>query len=98
LRKLKSKKVEKNKKFVEEGKLVGKITHYFSKIEVAVVELSDSLKVGDKIRIVGKDIDFIQEIDSMEVNHKKIQEAKAGEKIGLKVIQKVKEGCQVYKL
>jgi len=83
---------------VEEGKLIGKITHYFSKIGVAVVELSDTLKIGDKIRIVGKDIDFTQEVDSMEIAHKKIQEAKAGEKVGLKVIQKVKEGCQVYKL
>ena len=83
---------------MEEGKLVGKITHYFSKIGVAVVELSDTLKVGDKIRIVGKDVDFTQEVESMEIEHQKIQEAKAGEKVGLKVNQKVKEGCQVYKL
>jgi putative protease len=83
---------------VEEGKLIGKITHYFSKIGVAVIELSDNLRIGDKIRIVGKDADFIQEVDSMEVDHQKIQEAKAGDKVGLKVVGKAREGCKVYKL
>jgi len=83
---------------MEEGKLVGKIVHYFSKIGVAVVELCDTLKVGDKIKIVGKDVDFTQEVESMEVDHKKVQEAKAGEKVGMKVSQKVKEGFEVYKL
>jgi putative protease len=83
---------------VEEGKLIGKITHYFSKIGVAVIELSDNLRIGDKIRIVGKDADFTQEVDSMEVDHQKIQEAKAGDKVGLKVVGKAREGCKVYKL
>jgi len=83
---------------MEEGKLVGKITHYFSKIGVAVVDLCDTLKVGDKIRILGKGIDFTQEVESMEVDHKKIQEAKAREKIGMEVNQRVKEDCEVYKL
>lgn len=83
---------------MEEGKLIGKITHYFSKIGVAVIELSDNLRIGDKIRIVGKDADFTQEVDSMEVDHQKIQEAKAGDKVGLKVVGKAREGCKVYKL
>jgi len=82
----------------EEGKLIGKVTHYFSKIEVAVIELSDSLKVGDTIRIVGGVTDFNQTVESMEVEHKKVEEAKAGESIGLKVSQKVREGYKVFKL
>ena len=49
----------------EEEQLIGKVTHYFSKIGVAVVELSGSLKVGDTIRIVGGDTDFSQTIESM---------------------------------
>ena len=81
-----------------EGKLIGKITHYFSKIEVAVIELSDSLKVGDTIRITGGAKDFNQTVDSMEVEHQKVQEAKEGDSVGLKVDQKVKEGYKVYKL
>jgi len=82
----------------EEGKLIGKVTHYFSKIGVAVIELSDTLKVGDTIRIVGGITDFTQTIDSMEIEHKKVEEAKKGDSIGLKVSQKVREGYKVYKV
>ena len=82
----------------EEGKLIGEVTHYFSKIEVAIIKLSDSLRVGDTIRIVGGEVDFSQTVGSMEVEHKKVDEAKAGETIGLKVDQKVREGYKVYKL
>ncbi|PIP24955.1 MAG: hypothetical protein COX34_01415 [Candidatus Nealsonbacteria bacterium CG23_combo_of_CG06-09_8_20_14_all_36_12] len=83
---------------IQEGKLIGKITHYFGKIGVAVIELSDTLKVGDTIRIVGGATDFTQTVDSMEVEHQKVQEAKAGESIGLKVNEKIREGYSVYKL
>lgn len=82
----------------EEGKLIGKIAHYFGNIEVAVIELSDTIKVGDNIRIVGGETDFTQIIDSMEVEHKKVEEAKKGDSVGLKVGQKVREGYKVYKL
>jgi len=82
----------------EEGKLIGKVTHYFSKIGVAVIELSDTLKVGDTIRIVGGQTDFNQMIESMEIEHEKVQEAKAGDSIGLKISQKVREGYKVYKV
>lgn len=82
----------------EEGKLIGKITHYFSKIGVAVIELSDILKVGDNIRIVGGAIDFTQAVDSIEIEHEKVKEAKAGDSVGLKVNQKVREGYKVYKV
>jgi len=83
---------------MEEEKLIGKITHYFSKIGVAVVELSDELKVGDTIKIVGPNTEFTQVVESMEIEHKKVDVAKAGDLVGLKVGQKVKEGYKVYKL
>lgn len=82
----------------EEGKLIGKIAHYFSKIEVAVIELSDALKVGDTIRIVGGATDFNQTVDSMEIEHEKVKEGKSGDSVGLKVGQKVREGYKVYKI
>ncbi|MFQ6049431.1 MAG: U32 family peptidase C-terminal domain-containing protein [Candidatus Paceibacterales bacterium] len=82
----------------EEGKLIGKVTHYFSKIGVAVIELSDNLRVGDDIKIVGGETDFTQTVESMEMEHEKIEKAKAGDSIGLKVSQKVREGYKVYKL
>lgn len=82
----------------EEGKLIGKITHYFGKIGVAVIQLEDNLKVGERIKIVGGNSAFEQTVESMEIDHKKIEEAKAGNSVGLKVLQKVKEGYKVYKL
>jgi len=83
---------------IEEGKLVGKITHYFGNIEVAVIELLDTLKVGDSIRVVGGETDFTQTVESMEIEHQKVETAKKGESIGLKVSEKVREGYKVYKI
>ena len=81
----------------EEGKLIGKVTHYFSKIGVAIVELSDTLKAGDTIRIVGGETDFDQAVESMEVERQKVKEAKSGDSIGLKIDQKVRSGYRIYK-
>jgi putative protease len=83
---------------MEGGKLIGKVTHYFGKIGVAVIKLEDTLKVGDTIRIVGGQTDFTQTVESMEIEHQKVNEAKAGQSVGLKVAQKVREGYKVYKL
>lgn len=81
-----------------EGKLIGKITHYFGNIDVGVIKLSDKLKVGDNIRIIGGETDFTQAVESMEVDHEKIKEAKKGNSVGLKVDEKVHEGYKVYKV
>ena len=83
----------------KEGKLIGRVTHYFGNIGVAVIELEDKLKVGETIRIVGgEDTDFEQKVDSMEFEHEKIQEAKKSDSIGMKVGQKVREDYKVYKV
>ena len=84
---------------IEGGKLIGEISHYFGNIGVGVIKLSAPLAVGDTIRIIGGEgTDFEQTIDSMEVEHQKIQKAKKGESVGLKVGQKVREGYKVYKM
>ena len=82
----------------EEGKLIGKVTHYFSHISVAVIELSENLKVGETIRIVGGETDFNQIVDSMEIEHEKVKVAKPGDSVGTKVDQKVRDGYKVYKV
>ena len=82
----------------EEGKLIGKISHYFGNISVAVVDLSDTLKVGDNIRITGGETDFTQAVTSMEVDHKKVDSAKKGDSVGFKVDQKVRDDYKVYKI
>ena len=82
----------------KEGKLIGEISHYFGNIGVAVIDLTDKLKEGDNIRIVGGETDFIQEVESMEAEKQKVKEAKKGDSVGLKVVQKVREGYKVYKV
>jgi len=83
---------------VAEKKLIGRITHYFSKISVAVVELSDDIAVGDKIRMEGATTSFEQVIDSMEIDNKKVETATAGRSIGLKVKERVRLHDGVYKI
>lgn len=82
----------------QEGKLIGQVIHYFSNIGVAVIKLSDSLVKGDTIRIVGgEETDFEQSVESMEIEHEKIDKAKKGDEVGLKIKEKVREGYKVYK-
>jgi putative protease len=82
---------------MSEKKEIGKITHYFSKIGVAVVELTGSLSVGDTILISGAHTDFEQEIKSMQIEHDSIEKAGKGQSVGMKVAQKVREGDVVLK-
>lgn len=81
-----------------ERQAIGKIIHFYPKISVAVVELSKQLKVGDRIAVEGKANSFEQSVESMQVEHKNVEKAKAGDSIGLKVADHVKEGDTVYKL
>jgi len=78
---------------------VGRITHYFSKINVGVLELSKGkLQVGDTIHIKGHTTDFYQKIESMQVEHKPVDAAEPGEPAGLKVEGAVRENDLVFKV
>jgi putative protease len=79
-----------------EEKLVGKIVHYFGKIQVAIIELTGELKIGDKVHIKGHSTDFEQDITSMQIDHANVEKAKKGDAIGIKVDQKVREEDEVY--
>jgi len=75
---------------------VGKITHYFDKIQVATVKLVSDLKVGDKIAVIGKTTGIIySEIKSLEVKNKPVSKAKKGDEVGIK-IKKVRKNDEVY--
>jgi putative protease len=76
---------------------VGRITHFFSKISVAVIELKAPLNVGDTIVVKGPTTDFEQVVDSMQIEHENVAKAEAGQSIGLKVVQRVRETDMVYK-
>ena len=77
-------------------KKIGVIKHYYSNIGVAVVDLTGTLKVGDEIHIKGTATDFTVKVDSMQIEHKNVKEAKKGQSIGLKVPEKVRESDIVY--
>ncbi len=78
---------------------IGRITHYFSKIGVAVIEItSGSLKIGETIHIKGHTSDFTQTVDSMQEEHEPIEEAKAGMSVGMKVKEAVREGDKIFKV
>jgi len=81
----------------EELEEVGKVAHFFTKISVAVVELKAPVKVGDKLVIRGPTTDIEQIVESMEIEHKKVTKAEAGQSIGLKVKDRVRENDTVYK-
>jgi len=79
-------------------KEIGKVTHFYSRISVAVIELTDELKVGDQIAIEGSTTSFEQAISSMQIENENLEVAKAGQMIGLKVADRVRLGDIVYKL
>ncbi len=76
--------------------MIGKITHYYNKLGVGIIDLIDTLKVGDKIHFKGHATDFEQVVDSMQIEHQPVTEAKAGEIIGLKTISPIKENDEVF--
>jgi len=76
---------------------VGKVTHYYNHISVAVLDLTGELKVGETIHILGHITDFDQQVNSMEIEHNKIQSAGPGTEVALKVIETVRKGDIVFK-
>jgi len=76
---------------------IGHITHFFSKINVAVIELTAPLAVGDRILVKGPTTDFEQAVDSMQIEHANIPRAEAGQSVGLKMAEHVRERDVVYK-
>jgi len=83
---------------MEEKKLVGTVEHYYTKIGVAVINLEDNLSVGDKISIEGATTNIQQTVDSMQVEHETVENAKSGDSVGMKVADRVRPGDQVYKV
>ena len=82
---------------MEELREVGKVSHFFGRINVAIIEVKDTISVGDRILIKGPSTDLEQTVDSMEIEHAKVQRAEAGLSIGMKVNTRVREKDVVYK-
>ncbi|KKQ37650.1 MAG: hypothetical protein US53_C0013G0009 [Candidatus Woesebacteria bacterium GW2011_GWA1_37_7] len=78
---------------------IGNVTHYYDKIQVAIIELDSDLGIGDKIKFVrgGEDL-FEQDVSSIQVEHQQIDKAGKGDVIGLKVEKELKDGAEVFKV
>jgi len=81
-----------------EEKLIGRVVHYFTRLGVAGIELTDTLRVGDIVHIRGHTSDFAQRAGSIEINRQPVNEAHAGALIGLLVAQRARVGDRVYKV
>jgi hypothetical protein len=78
---------------------IGKVTHYFSKIGVAAITITnDILRVGDTIRFKGHTSDFTQKVDSMQIDNKTVSEAGVGQSVGMRIAQHAREHDLVYKV
>jgi len=77
---------------------IGKVSDFFAHPVVAGIELTGTLKVGDKIRIKGHTTDLELAVNSMQINNVDVTEAKAGDSVGVKVTERVRRGDQVYKV
>ena len=75
---------------------VGTVSDFFAKPVVAGIELTAGLKVGDKIRIKGHTTDLKMTVESMQIDNEAVEEAKAGDSIGVKVAERVRGGDTVY--
>lgn len=76
----------------------GRVTHYFDHLGVAVLELEYGLSIGDEIHIVGYNTDIFQRVESMEINHRRLQEVGPGAEVALKVDDRVHKGDVIYRV
>lgn len=77
---------------------IGKVTHYYNHINVAVISLTDNLKLGDKIHIVGHHTNLTERVASMEVDHQPVVWVKPGDNVAIKVLDRVHEHDKVYRV
>jgi len=78
---------------------IGYVSNFFNKISVAAIEITDgTVSVGDTLHFKGHTTDFKSKVDSMQIEHEPVAEAKQGDSIGLKVYEKVRKKAKVYKI
>ena len=78
--------------------VIGKVSDFFAHPVVAGIELTGTLKSGDRIHIKGHTTDMELTVDSMQIDNVDVAEAKAGDSVGIKVSERVRRGDAVYKV
>ena len=81
-----------------EKKEIGRVAHYFSKPQVAAIVLTDDLRVGDRISIQGHTTDFEIVVESIQIEHDSLKEAGAGDNVGIRVPERVREHDVVFRI
>lgn len=81
-----------------DGERIGEVTHYYNKINVAVIQLELPLQKGDRVHFLGAHTDFPEMIESMQVDHNDVDEVEAGSEAAVKVSKRVRRGDSVFKL
>jgi hypothetical protein len=80
------------------GVLLGFVEDYFAKIGVIALKLKSSIAVGQKMQVLGHTTNFEQTVDSMQIEHVAVPQAKSGDSVGIKVINRARGGDHVYLL
>jgi putative protease len=80
------------------GTRIGTVTHYFGNISVGVIELTDTLQVGDVVHFLGRTTDFRQEVASLQIEHQAVEQAEAGQDVAMQVTRRVRNRDKVFKL
>jgi translation initiation factor IF-2 len=80
------------------GNRIGEVTHFFDRIGVAVIVLTDMIRVGDTVHLLGRATDFTQEVKSLQIEHQPVTEAGAGQEVAMKVTQRVHPHDAVFKI
>lgn len=78
------------------GEQIGEVTNYFKNVKAAAIKLTSPLKIGEKIEIKGGEKDVVFVVESMQINRKNVEEAKAGDEIGILVPEDVHKGYKVF--
>lgn len=80
------------------GIRIGQVTHYYDHIGVAVLSLTDAIRIGDVVHVLGRSTDFQQEVRSLQIEHRAVTEAEPGQDVALKVTRRVHPHDAVYKI
>jgi translation initiation factor IF-2 len=80
------------------GKLVGHVTHYYTRLGVAVLDLTDSIRLGDVLHILGSTTDLRQVVRSMQIEHEPVEEVSPGQEVALEVDRRVRPRDRVFRI
>jgi acyl-CoA hydrolase len=80
------------------GIRIGEVTHFYDRLCVAVLKLTEPIRVGDMLHLLGHHTDFRQTVESLQIEHQEVTEAGPGQDVAMKVVQKVHPGDTVFKV